>query len=95
MKDIRPDITEDGTHPSVVIDHFGDAMLAIEEAIDVVGRACPRIVDYEDKIRFASDHREHWRRVGVLVDMAHQYRCEARAAQAAYETWRSAVAAAV
>jgi hypothetical protein len=95
MKEIRPDITDGGTHPSVLIDHLGEAMLAIEEAVDAIGRSCPRVVDYEDKLRFSFDHREHWRRVGVLTDMAHQYRCEARAAQAAYKAWRSAVAAAV
>lgn len=94
MRDISPDIMDNGTHPSVVIDFLGDAMLAIEDAVNVVGKACPRIVDYEDKLRFAADHREHWRRVGILVDMAHQYRCEARAAQAAYETWRSTAAVA-
>jgi len=95
VREIRPEITENGTHPSVVIDQLGEAMLAIEEAVSIVGRACPRISNYEDKTKFADDHREHWRRIGALLDMANQYRCEARAAQAMYETWRSAQAAAV
>ncbi len=79
MHTISPFINPNGSHPDRLIEDMAEARHALDLAMDAMGKLCPHGRDYQGGGDYKADHREHWRRIGVVQELMDQYLQEALA----------------
>lgn len=78
MHTIRPEISSNGSHPFNLVADLASARSALSDAVDAMGKCCPHGRDYLSGQDWGVDHKEHWRRVGLVIELMDQYEAEAR-----------------
>jgi hypothetical protein len=78
MHQIRPSISPNGSHPSVLSETAAEVYWKLIEAQDAMGLLCPNGRDYQGGGDYQADHREHWRRMGVMQELIDQYLLESK-----------------
>ena len=78
MHQIRPSISPNGSHPSVLSETAAEVYWKLIEAQDAMGLLCPNGRDYQGGGDYQADNREHWRRMGVVQELIDQYLLESK-----------------